>query len=67
MSIRLIWFIGEPVVVHDFSTDETFEWECREHIETEAEAGDLDHDVALRGEVIEDVALCEVAEGEEAC
>lgn len=51
---------------HDFATDEGLERKGGEHIEAEAETGDLDGDVGGGGEVVEDVAGGERAEGEEA-
>ena len=50
------------VVGHHFAADETFQGEGGEHVEAEAQAGDLHDDGAVDGEVVEDVAGCEVAE-----
>lgn len=50
---------------HDFAADKGFQWERREHVQPEAEARDVDHDVCF-GEVVEHVALGEGAEGKEA-
>lgn len=65
MPIRLIRLLGEPVIIHHLPADEAFEGEGGEHVEAEAESGDVDEDV-VGGEVVEDVSLGEGAEGEEA-
>jgi len=62
----LVVRLGRVVVVfHDFATDEAFERQRGQHIQAEAEAGDVDEEV-VGGEVVEDVALCQIAKGEEA-
>jgi hypothetical protein len=66
MSIRLIRLLRKPEIVHNLSAHEAFQGEGSEHVEAEAETGDLDDGVALGGEVVEDVAFCGGAEGEEA-
>lgn len=66
MAIWLIWLIGKVVVVHYFAAHEAFQRKGGEHIQTEAETGNLDHEVALWREVVEDVAFREIAECEEA-
>ncbi|KAM0134030.1 hypothetical protein ACHAP3_005747 [Botrytis cinerea] len=55
MQMHVEWVAGEPVVEHDFATDECFEREGGEHVETEAETGEVDEGVC-GGEVVEDVA-----------
>lgn len=64
MPIRLIRFLWKPIIVHHLPADEAFERQGGEHVEAEAESGDVDQDV-IGGEVIEDVSLCVGAEGEE--
>ncbi|TGO86853.1 hypothetical protein BPOR_0272g00110 [Botrytis porri] len=59
------WFAGKPVVEHYFATDEGFEGEGGEHVETKAETGEVDEGVC-GGEVVKDVAKGFGAEGEEA-
>jgi hypothetical protein len=66
MPIRMVGLLGEPEIVHDLPTHKAFEGEGGEHVEAEAETGDLDDDVALGGEVVENVAFCGGAESEEA-
>ncbi|PQE07524.1 ribosomal biogenesis Gar2 protein [Rutstroemia sp. NJR-2017a BBW] len=56
---------GEPVVEHDFAADEGFEREGGEHVKAETETREIDEGVG-GGEVVEDVAEGEGAEGEEA-
>lgn len=65
MEVHVEWLTGEPVIQHDFATDESFEREGGEHVEAEAEPGNVYHGI-VGGEVVEDVALRERAEGEEA-
>ncbi|KAF4625824.1 hypothetical protein G7Y89_g12339 [Cudoniella acicularis] len=62
MQVHVEGFVGEPVIEHDFAADEGFEGEGGEHVEAEAEAGDVHHG-AVCGEVVEDVSLGEGAEG----
>lgn len=57
--------VGEPESDHDVAADEALERERRDHVEAEAEAGDVDHEV-VGGEVVEHVALGGGPEGEEA-
>ena len=65
MSVGVVWFVCEPVLVHDFAADEGFEGERSEHVEAEEEAGNIDHQVVLR-EVVEHVAKRLVAKGQKA-
>ena len=62
MQVHVEGLAWEPVVEDDLAADEGFEREGGEHVEAEAEAGDVDHR-AVGGEVVEDVALGEGAEG----
>ena len=62
MAIRLVWLIGEIIVVHNFSADEAFEWERSEHVQAEAETRDLHYEMTLSREVVEDVAFRAVSE-----
>lgn len=62
MEVHVERLPGEPVIKHDFSTDEGFERESSEHVESETETRDVDHGV-VGGEVVEDVALRKGAEG----
>ena len=52
-------------MIHDLAADEAFERQGGEHVEAEAEAGNVDEDV-VGGEVVQDVALGQGAEGKEA-
>ena len=65
MPVRLVGFLGEPVIVHDLPTHKAFEGQGSEHVEAKAEAGDID-DYIIRREVVEDVAFGHGAEGDEA-
>lgn len=65
MQVHIKRLGREPIVEHDFAADEGFERKSSEHVEAETEACNVDHGV-VGGEVIEDVALGEGAEGEEA-
>lgn len=56
---RLSW---EPIVEHDFPTDERFEWQSRKHIESEAESCHVDHNV-VGWEVVENISFGERTEG----
>ena len=42
----VIFGFGPKVVVDHFAADEAFEWKGGEHVEAEAEAGDVDDNVA---------------------
>jgi hypothetical protein len=66
MPIRMIGLLRKPEIVHDLPTHKAFEGEGGEHVEAEAETGDLDDDVAGGGKVVEDVAFCGGPKGEEA-
>lgn len=35
MTVGVVVFIREPVIVHYFSADEGFEWKCGKHVEAE--------------------------------
>lgn len=61
LVVRLFW---EPVIVHDFSTDEAFERKCGEHIQPEAQTCNLDHEVALRREVVQDITSRQISESQ---
>lgn len=65
MSIRLVGFLGEPVIIHHLPADEAFEREGGEHVETEAEPRHVDEDI-VGGEVVEDISLGQGTKGEEA-
>lgn len=65
MQVHVERIAGEPVVEHDLAADEGLEGQGGEHVETEAEPGNVHHDVVTR-EVVEDVTFGERAEGEEA-
>ena len=63
---RLCAVVLRPEVVQrDFAADEAFERERGQHVQPEAETRDVYHGV-VRGEVVEQVSLCQGAEGEEA-
>lgn len=62
MEIHVEGFGGEVVVEHYFAAHECFEGKRGEHVESETETCYVDHDV-VSGEVVEHVALGEVAEG----
>lgn len=66
MTVWLVWLIREEVIIHDFSTDEALKWEGGKHVETEAEAGDLNHQMSLGGKVIEHITLGLISKGKEA-
>ena len=50
----MIVFTAEKIRFEDFAANEALKWECRKHVEAEAEARDVDDRVGLR-EVVEDV------------
>ncbi|QSZ31574.1 hypothetical protein DSL72_001141 [Monilinia vaccinii-corymbosi] len=62
VQVHVEGFVVEPVVEHDLAADEGFEGEGREHVEAEAEAGEVDERVG-GGEVVEHVAEGVGAEG----
>lgn len=57
--------IGIEVRLHDLAADESLEGHGGEHVEAEAEAGDVDHGV-VAAEIVEHVAEGLVAEDEKA-
>lgn len=61
----MVGFAWEEVIVHYLPADEALEGEGSQHVEAEAESGDLHNDRPVDGEVVEDVASGEGAEGEE--
>lgn len=65
MQVHVERIPGEPVVEHDLPTDKGFQRQSGEHVQPEAEAGDVDHGV-VGGEVVEDVSEGAVAESQEA-
>lgn len=63
MPIGMEWLVWEPVVVHDLSTHESFEWQCREHVQAEEETSNIHHEVVVR-KVVKHIAQGLVAECE---
>lgn len=51
----MVGFLGEPVVVHDFSAHEGFKWKGRKHVEAETQPRNVDHEIIV-GKVVEHVA-----------
>ena len=54
---------GEVVLGHDFAANKALQRQSGDHVQPEAQARDVDHDVVC-GEVVEHVALGHVAEGD---
>lgn len=67
MPVWLIRLLRKIVVIHHFATDKAFQGQCSKHVETETESCDLHHEVALGGEIVQYVALGEIAKSKEAC
>ena len=65
MQVHVERLAREVVVEHDLAADEGLEGQGGEHVEAEAQAGHVDHDV-VAGEIVEHVADGLVAKGEEA-
>jgi len=65
MEVHVKGFRGEIVIEDYLAADEGFEGESGKHVEAETEASEVHHGV-VGGEIIEHVALGQVAEGEEA-
>ena len=55
MAVRIVGFVGEPVVVHYLSTHKGFERESGEHVEAKEQARNVDHEVIV-WEVIKHIA-----------
>jgi hypothetical protein len=62
VKIHIERFSREPIIEHYFPTDESFEGKSGEHVEPETETSDVDQSI-VGGEIVEDVALGEGAEG----
>ena len=63
MAVGVVRFVGEPIVVHYFSTHKRFERERGKHVEAEEEARNVDHEVVI-WEVVKHVAQRLVAKGQ---
>ena len=57
--------VGKEVVLHHFAADKRFQRQRGQHVQAEAEAGDIDHGVVCR-EIVQHVAGRAIAEREEA-
>jgi hypothetical protein len=66
VAVRIVRLFWKPVVVHYLATYESFERKGGEHIKAKTQSGNLHHYMTLRGEIVEDVALGEGSESEEA-
>ena len=51
MAVRLVGLLGKPVIVHDLTADECFEWKGSQHVESETETRNVDEEVIV-GEIV---------------
>ena len=63
MPIRVVVFIREPVVVHDFSAHKGLKRQGCQHVQAKAEARNVDHEIIIR-KVVEHIAERLVAKGQ---
>jgi len=63
MAIHVERLVRKVVERHDFSADKAFQRQSREHIQSEAETGNVDHDI-VGGEIVQHISLSHVAEVE---
>lgn len=63
MSVHVEGLIREEVSHHNLAANKSLEGQCSEHVEAEAQTGNVDHGV-VRGEVVQHISKCLVAKGE---
>jgi len=63
VAVGIVRLAGEVILGHDFAADEALQRQRGDHVQPEAEARDVDHDV-VGGKVVEHIALGHVAEGD---
>lgn len=63
MSVWVVRFVWEIVLVHDLPADEGLKRQRGEHVQTEEETCDVHHHVVV-WEVVEHIAECLVAKGQ---
>lgn len=63
MSVWMVGFVREPVVVHDLAADESLERKGSEHVEAEEEARNIDHEIVV-WKIVKHIAERFVAKGE---